>query len=197
MAKKDIRAGEKSWPAAIMRALSSCRSMVLVCSRNSMGSDEVSKELTIAVGKKIPIVPFRIEDIRASDELAYHLANTQWMDAFPGDVRQFVPGLHDVVRSLLAGGQGLPPQPVETQSIPSDAKTFCVLSIIFSAVGAFILPAGIVAIVFGAIAMGKLNVMLRSNAWLWVARVGIAAGIIEVIVILVAVMEGFNRAPNS
>jgi TIR domain len=80
---------------------------------------------------------------------------------------------------------------------PSGAILCSLVSLLFSAVGAFILPAGIVAIVFGALALGKLKVMPGSNAWRWAAKAGIAVGIIEVIVILGALVEGFNRAPNS
>ena len=101
-APDDIVPGE-SWPSAITRALSSCRSMVLVWSGNSMASSEVSKELTLAMRNGVPVVPFRIEDVKPTSEWTYHLANTHWMDAFPGDLRPFVAALGARIRSLLDG----------------------------------------------------------------------------------------------
>ena len=80
---------------------------------------------------------------------------------------------------------------------PSGAIVWCLVSLLLAAVGAFILPAGIGAIVFGVLALRKLKVMPRSNVWQWVARAGIAVGILQLIVILGSLMDGFGRASNS
>lgn len=83
-APDDILPGE-SWPEAILRAIENSAAMILVWSANSKSSREVSKELTLAMRHNVPVIPFRIENVPASSEWEYHLANTHWMDAFSGE----------------------------------------------------------------------------------------------------------------
>jgi len=99
-APDDIMPGE-SWPQAILRALGNCHAMVLVWSSNSTTSGEVSKELTLAMRNNITVVPFRIEDVKASGEWEYHLANTHWMDAFTGDMENHFSGLTSYLGRVL------------------------------------------------------------------------------------------------
>lgn len=99
-APDDVIPGE-SWPTSIMRALGICRSMVLVWSRNSMTSSEVSKELTLAMKNGIAVIPLRLEDVEPRGDWAYHLANTHWMDAFPGALEPYVSELGQRLRGLL------------------------------------------------------------------------------------------------
>lgn len=106
-APDDIYPGE-SWPSAISRALATCRIMVLVWSRNSLASKEVAKELTIAMRNGLSVIPFRIEDVRATGEWDYHLANTHWMDAFPGKLDAFVAELATRIHGLLNSKSALP-----------------------------------------------------------------------------------------
>jgi len=99
-APDDINPGE-SWPSAIGRALGSCRTMVLVWSSNSLASKEVSKELTLAMRNGLTVIPFRIEDVQPTTEWDYHLANTHWMDAFPGDLGPFVDRLASRIHGIM------------------------------------------------------------------------------------------------
>lgn len=102
MALDDILPGDSSWPRAITRALQECRAMVLLCSKHSFQSPEVSKELTLAMSWKVKVIPFRLEQITATGEWAYHLANIQWFDAFSRDLsascEALARHLHDVLR---------------------------------------------------------------------------------------------------
>ena len=99
-APDDIMPGE-SWPQAILRAIGNSRAMVLVWSTNSTTSGEVSKELTLAMRNNLTVVPFRIENVSASGEWEYHLANTHWMDAFSGKIEQHLDGLRDYLQKIL------------------------------------------------------------------------------------------------
>jgi hypothetical protein len=99
-APDDIMPGE-SWPQAILRAVGNCHAMVLVWSSHSTTSGEVSKELTLAMRNNITVVPFRIEDVKASGEWEYHLANTHWMDAFAGDMENHFSGLASYLMRVL------------------------------------------------------------------------------------------------
>ena len=86
-APDDILPGE-SWPEAILRAIADSKTMILVWSAHSKSSNEVGKELTLAMRHNLAVVPFRIENVPASSEWEYHLANTHWMDAFVGAPEQ-------------------------------------------------------------------------------------------------------------
>lgn len=99
-APEDIIFGEV-WASAITRALGVCRVMILVWSRNSLASPQVSKELTIATRNGLTVIPFRIEDVQPTHEWDYHLVNTHWMDAFRGSVEQYLPHLTEHLAKLL------------------------------------------------------------------------------------------------
>jgi hypothetical protein len=104
-APENIMFGE-TWPAAITRALGVCKVMILVWSRNSLSSPEVSKELTIATRNGLTVVPIRIEDIQPTHEWDYHLANTHWMNAFGGSIERYLPDLAEHMAKLLPDSSG-------------------------------------------------------------------------------------------
>jgi hypothetical protein len=103
-APDDILPGE-SWPEAILRAIGDSTTMILVWSAHSKASSEVSKELTLAMRHKVSVVPFRIENVPASIEWEYHLANTHWMDAFVGEPEQHFVLLAAHIAKLLPEGR--------------------------------------------------------------------------------------------
>lgn len=100
-APEDILPGE-SWPRAIMRALGDSHLMLLVWSSNARDSQEVGKELTVAMRHGLAVVPFRIENIGATGEWEYHLANTHWMDAFEESLESYLGNLSNYLLHLLA-----------------------------------------------------------------------------------------------
>lgn len=120
-APEDILPGE-SWPSAITRALAQCRAIVLVWSAHSVTSPEVSKELTLATRNGLTVIPFRIEDATPTPEWSYHLANTHWMDAFPGAPERFFPDLYLRLSSLLSEVRGSPVSPGVDAAAPKSAK---------------------------------------------------------------------------
>ena len=100
-APDDIRPGE-SWPQAIARALADSHAMVLVWSANSTQSPEVSKELTLAMQNNVTVIPLRLEEVQPNGEWAYHLANTHWMDAYPGILESHLDALAKYLECVLA-----------------------------------------------------------------------------------------------
>ncbi len=117
-APDDVLPGE-SWPEAILRAIGDSTTMILVWSAHSKASSEVSKELTLAMRHKVSVVPFRIENVPASIEWEYHLANTHWMDAFTGDLDSHLDLLACHLRKLL---------PSRNSSLNAEAGTARTLS---------------------------------------------------------------------
>lgn len=82
--KSEIIAGDK-WAAEIVDALSKCKVFLLILSKNSMASEQVPKEINLAAGKRIPIIPYKIDNADMKGELSYHLANIHYIQATPSD----------------------------------------------------------------------------------------------------------------
>lgn len=102
IAPRDIRPGEK-WQEAIVQAIGHSRVMVLVFSSHSNVSEDVSKELTLAVRNGCIIVPFRIEAIEPQGVLQYYLADTHWLDAMNPPTEQEIQKLVTTVTLFLKG----------------------------------------------------------------------------------------------
>jgi len=73
MDRSDIT-GQTGWAGQIVRAIRECRAVVLMASPNSYTSDQVVRELYLAMNHKKAIVPIEIEPAEMPDELQYILA---------------------------------------------------------------------------------------------------------------------------
>ena len=100
-APDDIFPGE-SWPQAILRAIGNSEVMLLVWTGNATTSQEVGKELTLAMRNNLTVVPFRLENVAATGEWEYHLANTHWMDAFDGQLEDHLGSLTAYLQRVIA-----------------------------------------------------------------------------------------------
>jgi len=88
--------GQAGWAGQIVRAIRECRAVVLMASPNSYSSDQVVRELYLAMNHKKPIVPIEIEPAELPDELQYILAPYQHHRLSSGDPRAVL------VRALAA-----------------------------------------------------------------------------------------------
>jgi serine/threonine protein kinase len=105
IAPRNIPPG-KTWAEFIPDAIAHSRAMVLVLSAGANESRQVKKEVDIADNKQVPIVPFRIEDVPLSKALEYHLAGTQWLDAYTAPLSKHLHKLEETVRSLIGQPAG-------------------------------------------------------------------------------------------
>lgn len=108
---RDVKPGE-NYQEAIVRAIRSARTMVLVFSDAANNSDEIKKELSLASKNHVPVMALRIEDVEPSDAFAYELSTRQWLDAFEG-WDQSIDTLVETVHHLS------PSEPGTIQSSPS------------------------------------------------------------------------------
>ena len=76
MDRSDIT-GQTGWAGQIVRAIRECRAVVLMASPNSYTSDQVVRELYLAMNHRKTIVPIEIEPAEMPDELQYILAPFQ------------------------------------------------------------------------------------------------------------------------
>jgi formylglycine-generating enzyme required for sulfatase activity len=91
--------------------------MIVVFSRNSNESRQMSRELQLADDRRIPVLPLRLEDVQLSDGMKYFLENTQWLDVFPGALEDHADSIVRVVGELLTA-----PVPASQTTAPLDAK---------------------------------------------------------------------------
>jgi len=107
MAPRDILPGA-TWGKSIVDAIHGSRVMVLVFSANANDSPQIEREVERAVSKSVPVIPFRVEDVKPSGALEYFLGTPHWLDALTPPLEQHQRRLVDVVRQVLAAS------PVET-----------------------------------------------------------------------------------
>src|SRR3954466_14681906 len=100
IAPRDVRAG-KSFPGEITRAIQQRKVMLLIFSRHSNISEQVLREVQLAVDSHLPIVRLRIEDIPLSDDLRYYLSTPHWLDALTPPLTRHLPPLVSAIRELL------------------------------------------------------------------------------------------------
>ena len=120
MAPDDV-SGPKSWAEQIVDAIAACKVMLVLISSVSNQSTHVSKEVDLALGAGIAVLPVRVEDVAPSGALQYLLALAQWIDAFPGGL-----GPHaDEVRRRVAAiiDAEVPPAaaPIPAEPAPAPA----------------------------------------------------------------------------
>jgi class 3 adenylate cyclase len=79
--------GQTGWAGQIVRAIRECRAVVLMASPNSYSSDQVVRELYLAMNHRKTIVPIEIEPAEMPDELQYILAPFQHHRLSGGEAR--------------------------------------------------------------------------------------------------------------
>jgi hypothetical protein len=69
--------GGPGWAGQIVRGLRAARTVVLMASRHAYASDQVVREMYLAMSEKKPIIPLELEAAEIPDELQYILAPFQ------------------------------------------------------------------------------------------------------------------------
>ena len=100
VAPRDVRPG-RSFPGEITRAIQQSKVMLMIFSRHSNSSEQVLREVQLAVDCHVPIVRLRIEDIPLSDDLRYYLSTPHWLDALTHPLSKHIPPLVAAVKELL------------------------------------------------------------------------------------------------
>jgi hypothetical protein len=127
VAPRDILPSQ-SWAEAIVNAIGESQLLIVIFSSSSNGSQQVLREVERAVGKGIPILPFRIEDVLPSRSLEYFLATPHWLDAISPPLERHIEKMVATVRVVLARddrAETLPPvveiaPPEELHELPPD-----------------------------------------------------------------------------
>jgi hypothetical protein len=100
VAPRDVRPG-RSFPGEITRAIQQSKVMLMIFSRHSNSSEQVLREVQLAVDCHVPIIRLRIEDIPLSDDLRYYLSTPHWLDALTHPLSKHIPPVAAAIRELL------------------------------------------------------------------------------------------------
>src|SRR5690349_6760266 len=102
IAPRNISAGQE-WSAAIIDGLNQSQAMVLIFSSASNESPQVLREVERAVNKRVPILPFRIEEVPLSPSMEYFISVPHWLNAISQPLEPHLTMLVETIRSLQAG----------------------------------------------------------------------------------------------
>ncbi len=100
IAPRDISPGGK-WAGEIAGAIPGSRVMVLVFSNNSNTSNQVLREVELAIASNITIIPMKIENVEATGGMSYYLSTTHWIDAIGNKFNKRIDTLSRQVKGML------------------------------------------------------------------------------------------------
>jgi hypothetical protein len=100
IAPRDISVGG-NWPKAIIDAIDRSKVFALILSSSANDSTEIARETARASRRRIPIVPFRIEDVDPKGSLAYHLESVQFLDAQTRPIEPHLQRLAESIKRIL------------------------------------------------------------------------------------------------
>jgi hypothetical protein len=99
-APRDIPSGA-DWASSIVDAINSTKVMVLVFSDHSNSSDQVLREVSLAVKNKTAIVPFKITDSLPTKSMEYYLETVQWLAIDPAEYDNPAPGAVNTLEATV------------------------------------------------------------------------------------------------
>lgn len=85
IAPRDIQHALLPYTEAITLALSQVRAVVVLLSQMANHSVHIPRELDLALERRLPIVPLRLEKVVPAGQLDYLLRTCQWLEAFERD----------------------------------------------------------------------------------------------------------------
>jgi len=105
IAPRDVRPGA-DWASSIVSAINSARAMVLVFSGHANESAQIAREVSLAFGKGMPVIPLRIENVKPSGPFEYYLNMPHWLDAMTPPLERHLDRLVETIRQILATRYG-------------------------------------------------------------------------------------------
>ncbi len=111
-------------PTAIIDAVEKSKIVVLVFSANTEQSQWVKDEITLALNRKIKIIPFRIENVSPQQSLRILDVRCQWMDAFTPPMEKHIERLVKIVSRHLGLEPAIPikKETLKEQPVPDQVK---------------------------------------------------------------------------
>lgn len=100
IAHRDIKLGD-NWAGSIIKAINTAEIMILIFSSHSNISIQVTREIERAISKGVKIIPFRIENVKLTEEMEYFISSCHWMDGYIEPKENHVSHLCDEIAKIL------------------------------------------------------------------------------------------------
>lgn len=114
VAFRDIHIGE-NYASTVPAAIKHSKTLMLLCSNAALESPNVMSECRIAFDKRIPILPFKVENVILDDSWMYYLGSAQWLDATKRPISH--------IESLLSAVRAFVPKPITPEPKPTQNAT--------------------------------------------------------------------------
>jgi hypothetical protein len=106
IAPRDVTPG-KTWGHEIVEAISNSKIMVMILSEAANKSSQVVREVERAANEEVIIIPFRIDNIAPTGDIAYFLSTTHWLDALTPPLESHIDQLGQTIRAFLSEGDSV------------------------------------------------------------------------------------------
>jgi hypothetical protein len=90
-----------NYQEAIIDAITSSKIMVLIYSSHANESPHVIREATIAMSKKVIIIPFRLNNSPLSQTMEFIISVPHWLEAITPPLEKHIKELADTIMILL------------------------------------------------------------------------------------------------
>lgn len=100
VAPRDIKPGA-DWALSITEAIKASKVFVLIFSENSNKSEQVPKELTLAVNYHLMVFPFKITETQPEGSFEYLLSDIHWLDAIDKPMDLSIEHMKNVIALYL------------------------------------------------------------------------------------------------
>lgn len=131
----------------ISEAIQECPATLLVFSNHSNESRHVKAEVDAAFGSGKILLPLRIEVVQPTKGMAHYLRNTHWLDALGTPTEKDIAHVAETLKSLIAG-KPAPATPAKAATAPVVSKPGMPPVIVFALVGALVVVAGAISMMF-------------------------------------------------
>jgi|GEM_PF-1207082 len=141
IAPRDVPPGAP-WGRSIIHAINASKVMVVIFSGHTNASRHVMNEIERAVSHGATIMPFRIEDVKPSEDLELFISSCHWLDALNPPLEEKIGELaRAVCRALGREDAGESPDPAAYAPLPERRRR--VFPVVPAAIaGAVVIAAG-------------------------------------------------------
>lgn len=159
IAPRDITPGI-NWADAISDAIPACKIFLLVFSANANLSQQVYREVELAVKNKLVIVPVRIEDTSPTRGMEYYLSAVHWIDVVNKKTEKYLTSLVETVKDFIETKENIP-APLANIRLPKRKK---IPSVIWISAAAVVFVLALLGIIFKDSLFGSADETLDASA---------------------------------
>ena len=97
IAPRDIHPGA-DWATAINAGITEAKIFVLILTPNSNASEQVFREVNLAVKNRLEIITFKVEEVKLEKGLEYYISVSHWLDALTKPLEKHLKTLADTIK---------------------------------------------------------------------------------------------------